>query len=810
MALRSFLNRSASFGVIVAATACLSGQALAQTAPSTPPPSSTPSSSTPVSPSTPAPTNPEEKKPEEKKTGETTTPPTEAQGDTVTVVGEKPAVQSKIDRDVYDVSKDPDAPTSTAADIMNKVPAVNVDADGNVTLRGNSGVQVMLNGRSTPSLEGDSRATTLQSLNADNIESIEVITNPSAEFSGGGNGIINIVLKKNRSLGTSGGINARYGSAGRYSTGISGNTGGNKWSFNGTANIRKDVQKSTNTSERERINQTTGVTTYSNTQGINSSTRESKLANAGMSYSPNEFNTFGLNASYNNNESDNLSSTLTDNLDSAKVLSNSYVRVSKSENDQDNIALMANYERRTKTPGESFKVDFRHTESNRTSNSRSTNFNMFPLTFNTFERQESKNDTSSDVLGIAYVRPYDDGSRLAVGADYETRSSVSDNYRASIDPLTGVETVNASQTSNFVSDSTLSSAYVSYQRYFSPKWSALFGLRVDDTKFDLNWISQGTSTASKADFTSLSPNFTLNNKVNDKVRWRFSYSQREQRPDQNDLNPRIIYRDPQNVSSGNANLRPQSTQTYELRYDYTVQKLNYSISLNQRAFSDLIESVSYFIPNPACMGTTLVCDSVLLTTRDNVGSSTATGLSFNINYRPSSVWSFSASPNYQHTERESTNPNLVGQSSGDTYGGNGSVEYRPNNKNRYRLDFNIRGKTVEAQGTRSGTQQINFNYSRTISPKLIISLRADDITNGQKSERITNTLTGRTFSVNEPQGQVFAINLVYRLGNVRANREPGEGQGRGFGGNRGQGGQGGQGGGNYDGPGNSMSPSTGN
>src|SRR6185437_7093183 len=83
---------------------------------------------------------------------------------TVTITAEKPILEHKIDRDVYDVKQDPTAATGSAADVLNNVPAVTVDNDGTVSLRGNSGVQVLVNGKKSAQMQGDNRAFTLQSL----------------------------------------------------------------------------------------------------------------------------------------------------------------------------------------------------------------------------------------------------------------------------------------------------------------------------------------------------------------------------------------------------------------------------------------------------------------------------------------------------------------------------------------------------------------------------------------------------------------------------------------------------------------------
>jgi outer membrane receptor protein involved in Fe transport len=769
--LRSYLT-GASLGVI--SSLCLGMAASAQITPApTPAPAEKPKATTPQT-TTPA-----------------TNPPAQGTTDagTVTVVGEKPAVQSKIDRDVYDVTKDPDAATSSAAEILNKVPSVNVDPDGNVTLQGQGGVQVQLNGRSTPQLEGDSRAATLQSLNADDIESIEVISNPSAAFSGGGP-IINIVLKKNRRLGTTGGAQVAVGASGRYNMGYNVGSTGTKWTFNGGFNIRRDTRKQTSLNDREYVNQVAGTSSFSNTNGVSKNRNTNYNLRGGVEYNPTENDTLGINLRYSNRPSDGYGAERYINTNSSGALTSDYVQLSNSESEGNELNLSANYEHRGKVIGEAFKVDYRHNSSNNENDRASTRYYAFPTGPNRMDHTVGKNEQISDLLGISYVRPFEDQSKIALGLDYEYRQETVDNRRSTIDPLTGVETVNAVYSNLFEVDTLLTSAYVTYERYFSRKFGALFGLRIEGTQFDLFSVSQ--SIKAQNSYTRLVPSLTLNYKIDDKSKVRFSYSLRNESPRSSELNPFITYRDPQNVSSGNAQLKPQKIASYEVRYDRTAsQKFNYNASLNYRQWTDTLEFVSYYIPNPACPVSTTPCDQVLLSTRDNLGESTRVGANVYISYRPNTQWNFNISPSVSYTERTNRNSLLAGQTSGSSQSLTSNVDYRLDNKNRFGLNYNLQGKSIDAQGTTSGTSRLNLNYARTLTPKLQLSVRVDDALNGQKSERTTNTLTGKSYTLRAPEGQLVYVSLRYLIGDIRAARQ---GQGRNFGGGNRGGGDGSSGG----------------
>ena len=198
----SLFTRSVLSGAILGALACLAQPALAQT------------SATPVVVTKPAAPVKKESKPEP------APPPVAETGieATVTVTGNRPT--NRIDRQVYDVKNDVSATNSSAADALNNVPSVAVDPDGTVTLRGSTKVQVYIDGKPSAMMQGDNRGATLNALPAEDIESVEVINNPGAQFGneGGGGPILNLVMRRNRKPGGFGAVSANAGTAGRYNS----------------------------------------------------------------------------------------------------------------------------------------------------------------------------------------------------------------------------------------------------------------------------------------------------------------------------------------------------------------------------------------------------------------------------------------------------------------------------------------------------------------------------------------------------------------------------------------------------------------
>ena len=185
----------------------------------------------------------------------------------IMVTSQKSLFNNEIDKKVYNVSRDIMSKTGSASDLLQNVPSVQVDIDGNVTLRGSSNVLIMVNGKTSP-LMGSNQATVLQGIPANTIEKIEVITNPSAKYHPEGtSGIINIVLKKNIDTGFNGTINVNAGLENRYNGGFHLNYNTGDLNIFGGYNIRKDNRKRTNTDVRRQIDSASNIINY--TENLN-------------------------------------------------------------------------------------------------------------------------------------------------------------------------------------------------------------------------------------------------------------------------------------------------------------------------------------------------------------------------------------------------------------------------------------------------------------------------------------------------------------------------------------------------------------
>ncbi|MGN6207843.1 TonB-dependent receptor domain-containing protein [Asticcacaulis sp.] len=693
--------------------------------------------------------------------------PDEAPTTTVTVEGKK--AQNKIDRQVYDNTKDIDSQTGTAADALNKVPSVNVDPTGNVTLRGNSSVQVYVDGKPSVMMQGDNRAGALQSMSSGDIDSIEVMTNPGAAFSSeGSGGIINLVMRKNRKPGTSGAINANIGD-GRYNASLNGARNTGKYTISGGLSIRHDQRPNRSGSVSQNL--------MSDTTTEQSGAAEGKMdnvsANAGIDYNLGENDSIGSQVAWSRREMDNDSQETYANYGADGAYQGGYTRTSHNTGPHDDFSFDLNWNHTGKQAGESLKTDLRFGRSVGNTTTDATNANSDGTT--DIDKRIAQSDFHNAVFSVDYVRPFGD-AQMTTGIQITQDNNSFSNF------ATGKNA--ALLTNDFAYDQTLSAAYITWQQPIGEKWTVQGGLRAE--ALDLNTENYGNpdittdDTASHINYTKISPSAFATYALNDSTKLRFSYSHRLRRPQAQDLNPFRTYRDEQNVSQGNPDLKPEETDSFEAGYEKSAGKINYQIRAYYRKTDNEITDYSYYLPQ-----TDPDAPQVLLTTKRNFGDSQSGGLEGNFDGKLTQKLSLRLNGNLAYTKLDAASQTRDTEAT--TLSGRISFDYTATAKDRFQLSYFARGKQLTGQGYRAPFGMGNLSYRHQVTPKAALVVTVQDPFRTAKFKTIVDTDTIYSESSRSLQGQVIMVGLSYTLGGASSNKD-GEGQ---WNGRRGPGGWGG-------------------
>jgi len=212
----------------------------------------------------------------------------------VVVTAQRPDAQTLIDRKVYTVARDLQSTTGTAADVLNDVPSVAVDADGNVSVRGEPNVTILIDGKPSAQVSGAAAALSLLQLPASEIERIEVLTSPPAQYKAeGSGGVINIITRKSRKPGWSGDMRASGGDHGRYLLGLDGAYNAGALKLSGGVGLRQDIKQRLTTTNRLEVDPSTGVPTQSAESIDEHFHRLSPSVNAAVDYALNERQSLG-------------------------------------------------------------------------------------------------------------------------------------------------------------------------------------------------------------------------------------------------------------------------------------------------------------------------------------------------------------------------------------------------------------------------------------------------------------------------------------------------------------------------------------
>ena len=721
-----------------------------------------------------------------------TTSDSAADGATVTVTGSRPSNQ--IDRQSYDIKQDAASSNDSVGDALSKVPSVNVDPDGTVTLRGSTNVQILIDGKPSAMLQGDSRAATIAAMPADDIESVEVINNPGAQFGNeaGGGAIINLVMRRNKRPGGFASIIANEGVAGRRNAAVSGSYNSGYFGVQGSAYGRRDGRNMHGDTERDRLDPITGAFGHSSQLSTSSGLTDAAGFNGAASYNVGARDTVTANLSYAHNDNASLATDRYIDYGVDTVADSDYLRTTRRSGATDKYSWGARYDHKGEKQGELFKLDLRVSSSDIAGDNAYDNAYTVrgPNMLDTRARQANRSDNRIADLTGDLEQPTESGL-IKAGFKAATNKSHVDTAYTNIDPVTLAESPNFFRSNRFAYEEDVAALYGSYQMRLNERWSALGGVRGEYTHIELAQITNAIDV--KNHYINAIPSAFLSYKASDLTTIRFSYAHRIRRPNAGELNPFVTYRDEFNVSSGNPNLKPSATDSFEVGYETRFGALDTNLRGYYRKDSDLIAERKVFLS-----------DTVLLTTRDNSGSNHAGGLEFTVSGKLAKNLTLNASGNLAYTEQTVTNvlTNVATRRSAESLSGQARLNWQIDDADSAQLAVRGHGRQLTGQGYREPDWTTNLTFRRTITPALSAVLNINDVFNTTRISTVTDNDILHETSVRRYDGRLFYIGLAYRFGGVTGNpqrRGPG-GRERGGAGGGGPGG-GGPGGGGFGGGG---------
>lgn len=690
----------------------------------------------------------------------------------VKIVATKPAMEIGIDRKIFNVSKSLNATGGSAVDIMRNIPSVSVDVDGNIQLR-NSAPQIFVDGRPT--------ILTLDQIPADNIEKIELITNPSAKFdAASGGGIINVVLKKDKRFGLNGIATASGGFPGIGSGNLNLNLREGKLNFflSGGYNQSGGMAKG----EAYRENKIAGVTqNYFNQYTDNDRTRKFTFINFGADYYIDNRNSISVTQTFGGGRFNGTEDQEQVYYTESKQLDYYGYRSGDNSNRFNRSGTRVNYKRTFPEKGKELTADLSYNMGRGNGSSQIINTYANPdgteYKPDNIVRNRGNNNNNQLTFQADYVEPIDENRKLEVGIRtyYNYQRS-----RFDVFSVEGADEKILPLSNNYKYTELISAAYGTYSQKING-FSYQLGLRAEYSKFSGLLIDSAYKfgyefpSGFKNLMNSLFPSLFLTQQINENDQVQLNFSRRIRRPDFWQMNPFVEISDPFNIRQGNPAIQPEFINSFELNYSKTYKGGNFLAVLYLRnnpkditQYSDTISTEQYEkLQNAA------VDPNAILNTFINAGTTNRYGAEFTVQHKLGENFDITPSANLQYRTVQAHVNDIDLSNEGFNWQGKLTANYKiksPNMSAVNNLSFQVIGEYESAQVIPQGKRLPQYGFDFAMRKDFLKNNRAtatfaiNDVLNSRRWGTIYDTETFYQDSYRRWNVRSFRFTVSYKFG----------------------------------------------
>ena len=675
---------------------------------------------------------------------------------TVTVTGQRATVANRVDRKVYTPGQDLQSTTGSAGDVLRDIPSVEVDADGNVSLRGDSSVTILIDGKPSSRMQGANRGDALLSIPASDIDRIEVITSPSAEFKpDGSGGVINIITKKKHPPGRSGAISAFVGNDDRYNLNASGAWVHGPFTVGGGVGWREDDRRRRIFSDSTTIDPA-GATTRTVETFPEHMRRLNTTGNVNLAYAPNDRQTFTLsgdtalrNDGRHGPDANILSGASTASYDRAELGHEHHI-------DSD---AAAGFEQRFDTPGEVLKVNLQGSQSleRQHYDYLETWLGGAPAPSLQALRQLWVADVTD--FSLDYVRPLSPSATLKVGYDLQYDDDRFDDVQGVALPPSAPVILDGARTNLYRYRQIVSAGYLTYDQKAGP-FEVLGGLRFEHAEIRTLQLAGGAMGGQG--YNRVNPTVNATWALSDADTVSAGLSSRVARPDPEDLNPYIDPTDPHMLRQGNPALKPAETTAWQAGYRHDAGGASYEI--NAYAKKTL---------NGEGDLTQVLSGDVVLITHENLFSSRASGVELIASGHLLPRLSYTVSGNLFDQQIDARSLGAPGLKSTTVLNAKTALDYQAAKQDRLQLSLNRNGKRLTADGYVLPITIVNAGYRHQIRDDLAFVATVSDLFNGQVTRRIFDTPAFRSSYERRQAGRIVMAGLTWTFGGGKKGKDPG-------------------------------------
>lgn len=694
----------------------------------------------------------------------------------VKITTDRPMVEIKLDKKVYNVGKDMTVRGGTASDVLDNVPSVQVDSDGSVSLRGNSDVRILVDGRPITAANINDA---LRQIPADALDKVEVVTNPSARYdSEGGGGVLNIILKKGKNQGVNGSVVANGG--------LSANKNDNLIPSNQslTANINYKTGKMnwfTTVGVFDRNNPGNVVlnsqyldsngnpTGYIDQRNYNERQNDGSNVTFGADWDINKSVAWSNTFNYRGSHGANPETVTFYNYDANRENLFTTSRFNDQYNTNKNFDYNTNFVKKFKKEGHKLTINGTFADSREEDNSSITTYDSNNTPTKT-EATENAQKLKRGMAQLDYVLPFGKQSQFEAGYKGDFNTSISD-YKAG--EIVGGTFNPYPQFTNTLEYLERINALYSQVGTKVNKFSYQFGLRWENTNNDINQLA--TSEFHKKAYNNFFPSAFVSYEKDKQTSFSFSYSKRVSRPRGRQINPFSSYSSNINFFRGNPDLNPAYTDAYELG----MMKTWSGFTLNSSVYARRTTGAIQFVRTQAGVNEDGI--PITITTPINLSTNFDSGFEFNLNYTPFKWWRLNSNFNLyrkqtdgEYSYLDSNNQIIVLNYDRIAYSWNGRLTSKVvlPYKIDWQTNMNYNAPENNAQGKSIGVFSANIAFSKDVlKDKGTIAFNVQDLFNSRK-RIFENNLPGvNSYFEMRRQVRQFNLSFTYRFNKKKGEKE---------------------------------------
>ena len=670
----------------------------------------------------------------------------------VEIIAEETTVEVKLDKKIYTVGRDLSVRGGNAGDVLDNIPSVSVDVEGNILLRGNDAARILINGKPSSLVGIDSKF--LQQLPSDAIEKVEVITSPSARYEAqGSGGIINIILRKSKKLGLNGSLSSSIGDPKRNALSSNLNYRDGKLNFFNSSGWNDNLSPGGGYNNSEYYNGDE-PSTYFQEDRQRERARTGYFLNNGVEWYLSDKTSIVGSFFFNRAESDNIQNNFIDQVDGfgGNIL-NQTVQTENENAEDFNREYNFNYETNFDESGHKLTIDLQLDNSEDYENGDVLRDNVLDEIINT------KEESNSYLIKADYVYPIGENKQFEAGIRISEDDDITD-YKV-FENIDSEIIEDLDQSNIFQYKEQINALYTQYGVKVEDKYSFLLGLRVENTVKDINQLTSQEFVNKNE--TGLFPTFNFGLEITEEETLTFGYNRRIRRPWSRFINPFPSKTSPINIFRGNPDLNPTYSNNIDIGY---LKRFESSFTINTSAYFQKSTDTYNFINEET--GETVSLNGVDVPVVErfpiNLSTNERFGFELNLSYRKGRKWNINSNFNLYS--------NKVVGSYNDFVFDNESLSwsFRLNNKLtlpgkiEWQTRMNYRGPEETAITKRDGNFSVDLAFSKELfndNASLTFNVRDLLDQGGWKTETFNQTFYND--SEYRWRQRSYTLNFTYRF-----------------------------------------------